>query len=708
MSFSADHEEPALGLTSPRFLQEVRDRITLSEIVRAKVKLVRAGREFKGCCPFHNEKSPSFYVNDDKQFFHCFGCGAHGDIFGFVMRHDNLSFYEALQILAEQAGLSLPKYRNDSENNTSHDSRLVEHKAQAEEQKILLQLCEQAGKWFEEQLFLPCHREVLNYVEGRGLSRDTIHNFRIGFAPLNDSALKMHLFHLGFTLAQCVKAGLLKVSQKNKTATFDPNNDEEKVATYGFFRERVIFPVCDNRGRIIAFGGRTLPDFMRAPQRGDFTPPKYLNSIETSIFHKGKTLYGIQHARSAAKDEPLLVVEGYMDVIAAQQAGLKGAVAPLGTALTEDQILKLWRMIPHESKEPILCFDGDEAGYRAALRAADRVIPLLRSYHSLKFVFLPSGQDPDTFIRSYGVAEFRSLLRRSVALVDFLWFSITRGRKFETPEEKAGLTQQCEDLVNKINDRNLQYHYRTAFRTRIHSLFAMSQPALAAAQGNYKINEGAGRSGSRDITKRRYKKDNFFDRKVRSDKFSDAPPVILPHYNIPPIDVIIPQVLMCLLIGFPQLYSLVHEDCYRLSSGDKEFCIWVEKAIEIIESYQDELSHEHRPQDGRDAITCSMNNNSLLENLRACDALDYYFYLQNRPYIKTHMNFLKHTNNIDEIFDRWKAMIHQWDMQKTQRDAIHAGKLFSTQAHRQDLVQSLEQRLLALKEVQHNQETMNS
>jgi DNA primase len=434
----------------PRFLDEIRSRLSLSDIIGKRVKVTRAGREFKACCPFHKEKTPSFTINDDKQFYHCFGCGAHGDVIGFTMRHDNLSFIEAIEVLAAQAGLKVPEQ-------TPQD---VE---QAKQQKNLYSLVDDAAKWFEEQLYKPAHKDALDYLLKRGLSQETMNAFRVGFAPADGQAIRKALQAQGYTDAQMIEAGILKKGEKK-----DP---------YAFFRERVMFPVTDRRGRVVAFGGRIMPDHLRAPDRGDFTPPKYINSSDTPLFHKSRVLYGESHARQAAIDgQPVIVVEGYMDVIACFQAGFRGAVAPMGTALTEEQILSLWKMITAREKTPILSFDGDNAGRRAAERAAARILPLLAPDQSARFSFLPEGEDPDSLLKAGGRASLQKILDGAMSLFDFIWSVHTAGRKFETPEARAGVIRDLQNEIKGIADRDVQRHYNELIQRRINENFFTRPP----------------------------------------------------------------------------------------------------------------------------------------------------------------------------------------------------------------------------------------
>ncbi|MEM6811990.1 MAG: DNA primase [Pseudomonadota bacterium] len=431
---------------SPRFLDELRSRVTLSDFVGRKVRLTRAGREFKGCCPFHNEKTPSFYVNDDKNFYHCFGCGAHGDVIGFAMQHDNLSFIEAVETLASEAGLEVPK----------SSPQEIE---KAKKQKSLYTLIEDATQWMEIQLREPQNIEAYRYMLDRGHHDEQLSRFRIGYAPADRQVLRNVMKEKGYTDKDMIEAGLLRPG----------NNGKEP---YAFFRERIMFPVADRRGRVVAFGGRILPDHLRPPDRGDYVPAKYMNSADNALFHKGHMLYGQGRARQAVADgQPLLVVEGYVDVMACVKAGFEGAVAPLGTALTEDQIILLWKMISHERKEPILCFDGDNAGRRAALRAVERILPLLKPNQSAKIAFLPQGQDPDSLIKSEGSQAFQTVLNHSLSLVDFLWHSHTSGERFDTPEQRAGLSKALEDRSLMIADRDIQHYYRQAFREKTQKEF---------------------------------------------------------------------------------------------------------------------------------------------------------------------------------------------------------------------------------------------
>lgn len=431
----------------PRFLDELRDRLTLSEVIGRRVKVIRAGREHKACCPFHHEKTPSFTISDEKQFYHCFGCGAHGDVIEFLMQNDRLTFMEAVEALAAEAGMHVPKA----------SPQAIE---KAEKEKSLHSLVDDVARFFSEKLHDKRMPDGLRYLEERGLTETQINAFRLGYAPVDGKLLISYLKDKGYTAEQMKEAGVARVSERHGDL-------------YSFFRDRVMFPVADKRGRVVAFGGRVLPEHIRPLQPGAPKPPKYINTSETPLFHKGQMLYGEPHARQAATDgQPIVVVEGYLDVIACFGAGFRGAVAPLGTALTEEQIGVLWKMIQAEDKTPILCFDGDDAGRRAAARACANILPLLKPWHSARFAFLPQGQDPDSLIRSQGPKAFTAVIEQALPLTEFLLQHHTGGRTLTTPEARAGLAATLEAEAALIPDRNVQQYYKQFFRDRLYKSFA--------------------------------------------------------------------------------------------------------------------------------------------------------------------------------------------------------------------------------------------
>lgn len=436
----------------PAFLDELRARLPLSGIAAKKLRLQKAGREFKACCPFHNEKTPSFYINDDKQFYHCFGCGAHGDIIGFTMRVDNMSFPEAVETLASQAGLTVPK------------DTPVERERFDKEKRLYI-LLERATKWFEEQLFAPHGREALNYLRGRGLSEEAMRRFHLGYAPQDSQTLIKTLTKEGFTLDELLAVGMIKKSE---------NRNEH----FSFFRHRVMFPVGDSRGRTVAFGGRIMGD-------GE---PKYLNSPDHALFHKGKLLYGLSRARAAiAQNQPIIVVEGYMDVIALVEAGYQGAVAPLGTALTEDQLAILWKLLPpadardpSRDYSPILCFDGDSAGQRAAVRAVDRALPLLTNTHTVRVAYLPEGEDPDSLLHQSGRSGMQAVLDQAKPMVDVIWELTLENRRLQTPEQRGAFISAIKQRVSRIQDEFLRKLYQDEVQKRLSAAFQWQKEGQTA------------------------------------------------------------------------------------------------------------------------------------------------------------------------------------------------------------------------------------
>ncbi len=415
---------------TPQWLDELRARTTLSALIGRSIKVTKAGREYKACCPFHNEKTPSFTINDEKGFYHCFGCSAHGDAIRWMTDQRGLAFMDAVKELAAQAGMEVP----------AADPHAAK---QAEARAGLHDVMAAAQDWFVAQLAGIEGANARSYLEKRGLNAQIIKEFGFGFAPDSRGKLREALKQFGDPML--IEAGLL-ISVEDK----EP---------YDRFRGRLMIPIRDPRGRVIAFGGRILGE-------GE---PKYLNSPDTPLFDKGRTLYNLDKCSPASRSTGrVIVVEGYMDVIALAQAGFADAVAPLGTALTEQQIQMLWRM----TEKPLLCFDGDSAGQKAALRAADRALPLLKPGHSLQFVTLPEGQDPDDLLKSAGPNVLRDLLENSEALVERLWKSELNAIPLSTPEDKAGLKQRLGLHLANIADGEIRRHYGDAFRERFDTLFA--------------------------------------------------------------------------------------------------------------------------------------------------------------------------------------------------------------------------------------------
>lgn len=413
------------------FLDDIRARVPLSKVIGRKVTWdMRRSNQGRGDwwapCPFHNEKTASFHVDDQKGFYYCFGCHAKGDALTFLREAEGMGFVEAVEALATEAGLPMPERDQREVQRSDRRTRLVE-------------VMEEAARWFRLQLQTGAAAGARDYLSGRGLDDPARERFGIGFAPDQRQGLTQALRGKGIDEALIVEAGL----------AIKP---EDGGAAYDRFRGRIIFPIRDARGRCIAFGGRAMDPNARA---------KYLNSPETPLFDKGRNLYNLGPARSAVgKGQPLIVAEGYMDVIALVLAGFEGAVAPLGTAITEDQLRLMWRVSP----EPVIALDGDAAGLRAAMRLIELSLPLTGPGQALRFAILPEGQDPDDLLRSAGTRAMTALIQGARPLVDLLWQRETEGRVFDSPERRAALDKALSDAVARIPDPATREHYNAAFR----------------------------------------------------------------------------------------------------------------------------------------------------------------------------------------------------------------------------------------------------
>ena len=419
------------------FLDDLRSRVGLAALIGRRVKLTRAGREMKGCCPFHNEKTPSVYVNEDKGFYHCFGCGAHGDAIGFAMADGGLSFIEAVKLLAAEAGLAVP----ESAPRDADTARRAE----------LTDLLDFAARWFAQQLDGLKGADARAYLERRAVSPALAKSFGLGLAPDSRTALSAALKAEVKDLdpAMLLAAGLA--------------GESDDGARYDRFRGRLMFPIHSRSGKMVGFGGRALG-------AGE---PKYLNSAEGPLFAKGRLLFNFHRAApDARKSGRLLIVEGYMDVIGLAGVGITTAVAPLGTALTEEQMALAWQVVD----EPILAFDGDGAGIRAAVRAATRALPVLKPGKSLRFVTLPAGQDPDDLARSGGAAAVESLLASAQPLERFLFGSEVALQPLDTPERRAALRQRLTELAGTIADPELRRDYQRTWSERAQAHNRQSRP----------------------------------------------------------------------------------------------------------------------------------------------------------------------------------------------------------------------------------------
>jgi DNA primase len=449
----------------PSILEEIKARLPVSAVVGKRVRLAKSGREWKGLSPFNAEKTPSFFVNDQKGSFFDFSSGKNGDIFKFVMETEGLSFPEAVEKLASEAGVTLPKI--------THEAQIQEEK-----RKGLHEVVELAARFFEAELMGDRGSGARRYLSGRGLEGEARKLFRIGYGPPDRFALRDHLAAKGVDAALMMETGLLV-------------HGDEIAVPYDRFRDRIMFPIHDARGRVIAFGGRAMSAEVSA---------KYLNSPETPLFHKGSLLFNHHNARKGAHDTgQVIVVEGYVDVIAMTLAGFPQTVAPLGTALTEDQLGLLWRM----ADEPVICLDGDKAGRKAASRAIDLALPMLEPGKSLAFATLPDGQDPDDLARSGGKMAVSEVLQAARPLVDMLWTREVEAGTLDTPERRAAFERRLKEPLGQIKDEATRRHYRREMDERLSQLFASAAPARAerGRDGGFQRGRpqggGAGRGGFR-------------------------------------------------------------------------------------------------------------------------------------------------------------------------------------------------------------------
>jgi DNA primase len=426
----------------PAFLDEIRDRVPISSVVgqrvtwdRRKTNVPRG--DYWACCPFHGEKSPSFHCEDKKGRYHCFGCGVSGDHFKFMTELDGVTFPEAVERVAEMAGVAMP-------------ARDVDAEKREKQRASLTDVMEMATTYFQQRLQAAEGAKARAYLRDRGLTPATQQRFRLGYSTDSRNGLKEFLAGKGVTTEQMDACGLIYAGP-------------DTPVSYDRFRDRIMFPIPDSRGRIIAFGGRAMSADV---------PAKYMNSPETELFHKGNVLFNFANARKALqKGGAVIAVEGYMDVIALAQAGFETAVAPLGTALTENQLELLWRMSP----EPVLCFDGDQAGLKAAWRAADLALPAIQPGRSARFALLPEGQDPDDLVKGAGPEAFREVLAEARPLADLLWMRETSGGTFDTPERRAELEKTLRELTSRIRDESVRFHYSQAMRERVQAFFGSNR-----------------------------------------------------------------------------------------------------------------------------------------------------------------------------------------------------------------------------------------
>ncbi len=518
------------------FLDDIRTKLPISTVIGKRVvfdsqKSKPSRGDFWCCCPFHSEKTPSFHCNDHKGRYYCFGCGVSGDIFTFLCELDGLRFSESVERLADFAGVKLPAFDPKS------------HKLDAEKAD-LYDVMKIATDFFQDSLHQKGGEQARRYLYERGVTEKLIERFQIGFAPMNRTALKEALGARGISIKQMENCGLL-------------TSREGDVTSYDRFRNRIMFPIKDLRGRVVAFGGRALDEN---------TPAKYLNSPETTLFHKGNILYNAATARknifSVGDKEvrSILVVEGYMDVITLTKAGFERVVAPLGTALTEAQIKILWQM----RADPILCFDGDNAGLKAASRVVDRVLPFLKVGVSIRFVLLPQGRDPDDIIRSDGAELFSSFVQKSISLIEFLWWRATHGKRFETPEERAALEKQLKQQIFMIKDEDIRRYYLQDIKRR---LFTFFYPSFAKRKGIRRYNPDF---------KNKIFKDSFFPTLENSDIVQTLSRAI-------PLR---EAVILLILVYYPELWDEDFDSLFQLELQNPQLISLHQSMLEILGSQQ--------------------------------------------------------------------------------------------------------------------------
>jgi DNA primase len=422
----------------PEFIERLRNAVSISEVIGKRIAIKRHGREFQALCPFHKEQTPSFTINDDKGFYHCFGCKASGDVIGFIKDYENINYVEAVEKLAGELGILIPQ---------------MTQAAQASYKKItdLEEVLTKVTYWFTKQLNSTKGKEARIYLENRGIKQNIIEQFQIGFSPNSRDELKNDFAKQGINENELIRAGLLAKSDDN--------------TTYDRFRGRLIFPIRNSRGKVIAFGGRILPS-ANNQNSSNRTLAKYINSPETELYKKGEVLFGLDVAKRNAHEKNIIVAEGYLDVIALHQAGFTTAVAPLGTAITEMQLKLLWQY----SKAPIICLDGDEAGKRAMAKAATIALPLLNSNNSLQFVALPLGEDPDSIIKKSGIAIMHQYIDNAKIFSQVIWENALQNFGSKTAEQKAALDNYLSKTSDVITDNILKSHIKSYFRDQIFSL----------------------------------------------------------------------------------------------------------------------------------------------------------------------------------------------------------------------------------------------
>lgn len=404
------------------FTDELRQRLSLVDVISRRIQLTKKGQNYWGCCPFHNEKTPSFSVNEEKGFYHCFGCGEHGDIISFTMKSENIDFKEAIKELADMAGIKMPEYK-------------VKSKAQIEAEENYFQITEKATQIYQDLLYQDIGKHALEYIKNRGFSDDMIKKYRIGYAPKNN--IISARFN-NIKIDKLTATGLVRIGD---------------YGPYDFFRDKLMFPIFNAHGQIVAFSGRSL----------DGSEPKYINTTDTELFHKRQTIFGFNFARDAIhKNNRSIIVEGQIDAIQMQTHGFPETVAPLGTALTEDHIAILCK----SNRNIVFCFDGDNAGQKAAIRACTLVLPFLRENSEVKFAFVTGGKDPDEILKNQGENAMRKIIDNATPLIDFLWESVNKNYLVNTPGGRTSAEKYLKDCISKIQDKIFQNEINEEYNSR--------------------------------------------------------------------------------------------------------------------------------------------------------------------------------------------------------------------------------------------------
>lgn len=404
------------------FTDELRQRLSLVDVISRRIQLTKKGQNYWGCCPFHNEKTPSFSVNEEKGFYHCFGCGEHGDIISFTMKSENIDFKEAIKELADMAGIKMPEYK-------------VKSKAQLEAEENYFQITEKATQIYQDLLYQDIGKHALEYIKNRGFSDDMIKKYRIGYAPKNN--IISARFN-NIKIDKLTATGLVRIGD---------------YGPYDFFRDKLMFPIFNAHGQIVAFSGRSL----------DGSEPKYINTTDTKLFHKRQTIFGFNFARDAIhKNNRSIIVEGQIDAIQMQTHGFPETVAPLGTALTEDHIAILCK----SNRNIVFCFDGDNAGQKAAIRACTLVLPFLRENSEVKFAFVTGGKDPDEILKNQGESAMRKIIDNATPLIDFLWESVNKNYLVNTPGGRTSAEKYLKDCISKIQDKIFQNEINEEYNSR--------------------------------------------------------------------------------------------------------------------------------------------------------------------------------------------------------------------------------------------------